>query len=181
VGAQTVDHPPQKASVRFSGRAAWLSRDVMRSVLSEGTGKSAAKYGVGKGAAGKSGTTDDYGDAWFAGVSGGYSIVAWVGFDQPRPTGLTGGQAALPIWARFVDASGTDEALPARPHELTSVNVCVSTGKPPCGDCVETRDEWFTAGTEPQSECGLEAVPAAAAETVKQGWQKLGELFGLNR
>ncbi len=173
-----ADRAPAKATTRYSERATWLAYDVLHSVVTEGTAKSAAGYGVGVGAAGKTGTTDDYGDAWFAGVSGPYVAVVWVGHDKPRPMGLTGGQAALPIWARFVDAVGFDERGVAPPSGLVEAEVCVATGAPACADCVESRAEWFTEGTVPLAECGV--LPEAAA-AVKDGWAKLGELFGLNR
>ncbi len=168
----------EKVEVKFSPRATWLAYDVLHSVMTEGTAKSAAKYGVGPGAAGKTGTTDDYGDAWFAGVSGPYSVVVWIGYDHPKPLGLTGGQAALPIWGRFVDAVGFDEKAKGPPAGVEQAEVCVATGLPPCADCTEKRTEWFSAGTVPAPSCGV--LPEAAA-TVKDGWQKIGELFGLNR
>ncbi len=173
-----ADYPPAKATIRYSERATFLAYDVLHSVMTEGTGKAAATYGVGPGAAGKTGTTDDYSDAWFAGVSGPYAVVVWVGYDHPKPLGLTGGQAALPIWARFVDAVGFDVKGKSPPTGVVSAEVCLATGAAPCADCAETRTEWFTEGTVPEGTCGI--VPEAA-EAVKDGWQKIGELFGLNR
>lgn len=173
-----ADYPPAKATVRYSERATFLAYDVLHSVMTEGTGKAAAGYGVGPGAAGKTGTTDDYSDAWFAGVSGPYAVVVWVGYDHPKPIGLTGGQAALPIWAKFVDAVGFDGKGKLPPAGLVSAEICVATGATPCGDCVERRSDWFTEGTVPAGTCGI--VPEAA-EAIKDGWQKIGELFGLNR
>jgi len=176
--ATIAENVPQKATVRFSPRATFLARDTMRSVLAEGTGKGASKYGVGQGAAGKTGTTDDYADAWFAGVSGPHSVVVWVGFDQPRSMKLTGGVAALPTWARFVDAAGLDDTVASAPEGLEQVEVCVATGAPPCADCAATRSEWFTVGTVPEAQC---SPIEAAAEAVKTGWEKLGEMLGLVR
>lgn len=168
---------PTKATTRFSARAAFLARDVMRSVIDGGTGAAATRYGAGKGAAGKTGTTDDFADAWFAGVSGAHAVVVWVGFDKPRSMKVTGGVAALPTWARLVDALGQDDAVAGPPAGLESVEVCVATGAPPCPSCEAKRAEWFTVGTAPPAACD----PAVeAVEVVKQGWQKLGELFGLS-
>ncbi len=169
---------PRKAAVRFSPRSTFLARDMMRSVMAEGTGKAASKYGVGQGAAGKTGTTDDYADAWFAGVSGPHAVVVWVGFDKPRTMKLTGGVAALPTWARFVDAVGQDDTVASAPEGLEQVEVCVATGAPPCAGCEATRPEWFTVGTVPQAQC---SQIEAAAEAVKTGWEKLGEMLGLVR
>lgn len=184
-GVAKYDAPPQKATVRYSERAVWLAADVMRGVMREGTGKNAAKYGVGPGAAGKTGTTDGYVDAWFAGVSGPYAVVVWVGHDRNQPVGLTGSQAALPTWARFVAATGTSDAVPTPPAGVEQAEVCVETDLPPCGDCAETRLEWFTAGQVPDPKCGVleEAGEALqdAGEAVKTGWQKIGEAFGLGK
>lgn len=176
-GKAIVDNAPTKAQLRYSARSTFLARDVMRSVLTEGTGKSASKYGVGAGAAGKSGTTDDYADAWFAGVSGPYSVVVWVGFDKPASIGLTGGQAALPTWSRFVDATGLDETAPKAPDGVVEIEVCRATGMPPCATCTETRTEWFGAESVPTPSC--DPIPEAV-EAVKNGWERLGELFGLS-
>ncbi|MFN7147571.1 MAG: transglycosylase domain-containing protein, partial [Myxococcota bacterium] len=146
-GDLRVDTPPTKATVRYSERATFLAADTLREVLRTGTGKAAAKYGVGPGAAGKSGTTDNYKDAWFVGVSGPYAVAVWVGFDRGKAVGLTGGQAALPTWARFVAATGTSATVPDAPSGVEQVDVCVSTGEPPCpAGCAETRPEWFSSG-----------------------------------
>ncbi len=170
------DHAPAKASVRYSERATFLAYDVLRSVMTDGTGAGAANYGVGPGAAGKTGTTDDYSDAWFAGVSGPYAVVVWVGYDHPKSLGLTGGAVALPIWARFVDAVGFDGKERKAPAGLVSAEVCVATGAPPCPACSETGTDWFTEGTVPVAACGVVPDPV---EEAKGGWGRIGELFGL--
>jgi len=177
-GDLRVDSPPEKASVRYSARATFLSLDVMREVLRSGTGKSAAKYGVGSGAAGKSGTTDGNKDAWFVGVTGGYSVAVWVGFDREKTLGLTGSQAALPTWARFVAATGTSGTVGAVPSGVERVEVCVETDLPPCGSCAETRPEYFTAGKVPDPSCG---ALEEAAETIQTTFQKIGAALGLGR
>lgn len=156
----------------------WLATDVMRGVLRDGTGRSAAKYGVGPGAIGKTGTTDGTVDAWFAGVTGPYAVVAWVGRDHNEPLGLTGSQAALPAWARFVAWTGTSDAVPAPPDTVEQAEVCVATSLPPCPDCTETRTEWFTAGAVSPAQCG---VLPEVGEVVRTGWEKIGELLGFGK
>lgn len=177
-GKEVQDFGPPAATVRYSERATFLAWDVMHSVMTDGTAKAASKYGVGAGAAGKTGTTDDYADAWFVGTTGPYVTVVWVGYDKPKAMGVTGGQAALPIWARLVDAVGFDDRGLAAPDEVVQAEVCVATGAPPCPDCAATRMEWFTAGTVPEPACGL--LPQAG-QAIEDGWQKIGELFGLGR
>jgi penicillin-binding protein 1B len=177
-GDLRVDAPPQKASVRYSDRATFLALDVLRGVMANGTGKAAAKYGVGPGAAGKSGTTDNYKDAWFVGVTGPYAVAVWVGYDRDKLVGLPGSQAALPTWARFVSATGTSGAIPSAPTGVEKVDVCVDTDLPPCADCTATRPEYFSAGHVPEPTCG---IVEDVGEAVKSGWQKLGEVFGLGK
>ena len=75
---------------------------MMRSVLNEGTGASARGNGFTLDAAGKSGTTNDLRDAWFVGFTPELLAVVWVGFDDNTPLGLSGTQAALPIWTEFM-------------------------------------------------------------------------------
>ena len=83
---------------------------MMRSVLNEGTGAGARAAGFTLDAAGKSGTTNDLRDAWFIGFTPELLTVVWVGFDNNQPIGLSGSQAALPIWTAFMK-----RALAGRP------------------------------------------------------------------
>lgn len=167
----------------YSARARWLAADVMRTVLRSGTGAAASRYGVGPGAAGKSGTTDAAKDAWFAGVSGGYSVVAWVGFDEGRALGLTGSAAALPIWARMVDALGNSASVPGPPAGLVQVELCDTSDLPPCEGCEHTHLEWFSAGAVPAVDCAAPpAPPAPAASPDKPNvFQTLGDLLGIGK
>ena len=75
---------------------------MMRSVLNEGTAARRASAGFTLDAAGKTGTTNDLRDAWFVGFTPELLTVVWVGFDDNQPVGLSGAQAALPIWTQFM-------------------------------------------------------------------------------
>ena len=75
---------------------------MMRSVINEGTGAGARAAGFALDAAGKSGTTNDLRDAWFVGFTPELLTVVWVGLDDNQPLGLSGTQAALPIWTAFM-------------------------------------------------------------------------------
>lgn len=83
--------------------AVHLLQYAMQETMQEGTGRS-AYYSVPKELtlAGKTGTTDDGRDSWFAGFSGDLLAVAWVGRDDNGPTALTGATGALPVWSRFM-------------------------------------------------------------------------------
>ncbi|MEK7697162.1 MAG: hypothetical protein AAB346_03390, partial [Pseudomonadota bacterium] len=81
----------------------FLVTSMMRDVIREGTGKAALELGR-KDLAGKTGTTNEYRDAWFSGFNADLIATAWLGFDQPGPLGRgeTGGRAALPIWMDYM-------------------------------------------------------------------------------
>jgi len=93
--------------------------DMMQGVVDYGTGQAVRKLGFHKPAAGKTGTTNGYKDAWFTGFTPNLSTSVWVGFDREEGlkdayrTGITGGRGAAPIWARFM-AKAT-EGEPPRP------------------------------------------------------------------
>jgi membrane carboxypeptidase/penicillin-binding protein len=130
---------------------------MMRSVLNEGTGASARANGFTLDAAGKSGTTNDLRDAWFVGFTPELLTVVWVGLDNNQPLGLSGSQAALPIWTAFMK-----DALAGRsgsgfqvPDGVTFVEIDRDTGKLATPLCPRITDEAFIAGTEPLVACDL--------------------------
>ena len=90
--------------------------DMMQAVIERGSGRSVRKLGFSRPAAGKTGTTDHYRDAWFTGFTPGLSTSVWVGFDKDKKmiaangAGITGGRGAAPIWTRFMT-----EALKSEP------------------------------------------------------------------
>lgn len=93
--------------------SAYDMANILRDVIQHGTGRAALRIGRGD-IGGKTGTTNDAKDAWFAGFNGKLVTVAWVGFDQPKTLGRReyGGVAALPIWTDFMGNAlkGTPEA-----------------------------------------------------------------------
>jgi penicillin-binding protein 1A len=86
--------------------AARVTALLMQEVLTRGTGANARQLGLRHVAAGKTGTTDEYQDAWFVGFDDQFVCGVWVGFDQPKKImqGGTGGELALPIWVDIVEA-----------------------------------------------------------------------------
>jgi membrane carboxypeptidase/penicillin-binding protein len=132
---------------------------MLRSVMTEGTA-SAVKGGpnpIAVDVAGKTGTTNDQRDAWFVGFTPELLTVVWVGFDNNQPIGLTGSQAALPVWLSF-----TRRALAAHPNVpfvapdgLVSVEIDKETGGLATPDCPKTMVETFLPGTEPHERCPL--------------------------
>jgi penicillin-binding protein 1B len=110
-------------------------------VTTHGTGRDApARLPRGTVIAGKTGTSSDTRDSWFAGFTGSYVAVVWVGYDDNRPTGLTGAAGALPVWADTLAPlkSASFEPVPPEPVE----------------------DRWIGFGD------GLETTPACSADAV---------------
>ncbi len=93
----------QDAPRMIDGRNAFLMTSMMQDVVSRGTATRAMQLGR-QDLAGKTGTTNNQIDAWFAGFNPKQVAIAWIGFDQPRTLGRdeTGGKAALPIWIRYM-------------------------------------------------------------------------------
>ena len=135
----------------------FLVTHMMRSVLNEGTGAGARGAGFTLDAAGKSGTTNDLRDAWFVGFTRDLLAVVWVGFDDNTPLGLSGTQAALPIWTAFMKralaghSSGSFES----PEGISFVEIDRDTGRLALPTCPRVTSEAFLAGTEPLEICDL--------------------------
>jgi penicillin-binding protein 1B len=78
--------------------------------------------------AGKSGTSQEDRDSWFAGFSGSHLVVVWVGYDDNAPTGLTGSVGALPVWAHVMAGLNTDSWNAPMPESLAEVHIDYPTG-----------------------------------------------------
>jgi penicillin-binding protein 1A len=132
---------------------------LLQSVVDEGTGRSIRARGITRNLAGKTGTTDEYGDAWFVGFSPDVVAGVWVGFDERRSMGKkeTGARVALPIWIDFM--TGALEAIPDRPfpepHGIVRREICPESGLLATSHCPEPRVEVFISGTEPLRFCHL--------------------------
>ena len=128
--------------------------DMMRGVLDQGSGRMIRRMGFDLPAAGKTGTTNSYQDAWFIGFTPTLSTSVWVGFDKNRPlkdrngVGITGGRGAAPIWARFMKEAMEGE--PARdfttPEDIHLEIIDPQTGRPPDSMSRETIQVALTDG-----------------------------------
>jgi penicillin-binding protein 1B len=137
---------------RLSPEEAYLITHLLRGVVDRGTGAAARSLGLGGAIAGKTGTTNDTRDAWFAGYSPRLVGVVWVGFDDGSPLGLSGAAAALPIWTDFMRAAASLED----PGEFTvPVTVVLSQV---CGSSLQ---EAFLPLTEPEPGCEYSALAGA--------------------
>ncbi len=135
-----------------------LVTSMMRSVIDEGTGAGARAAGFVLDAAGKSGTTNDLRDAWFVGFTQELLTVVWVGHDDNQALGLSGSQAALPIWTDFMQralAGHANVPFPEPPDGVASVEIDRDTGMLAGPGCPRVITEMFLAGTEPTAVCEL--------------------------
>lgn len=88
---------------RLNPEATYKTVELLKGVFSQGTARGAQSYGLDlEGFAGKTGTTNDFKDAWFVGFSSEMLALVWVGYDDTEKVGLTGAAAALPLWADFM-------------------------------------------------------------------------------
>jgi len=158
----------------LSDTTAFLMTSMLADVVNFGTGYKARTLGFTLPAAGKTGTTNDFVDAWFVGFTPSLVTGVWVGFDQPRtilPNGFAG-DIAVPLWARFMkDATRGDKPVGFTPPKgIVSTQVCRLSGLLPNKGCdhvdvvdddgnVETRSmvytEYFVRGRQPVELCPL--------------------------
>jgi len=131
---------------------AYLVTSALRGVVDSGTGTAVREIGYRGPVAAKSGTTNGSRDAWFVGYTPELVVGVWVGFDDGTPVGLTGSQAALPIFTDFLRAAlgaggGADFRIP---DGVEWHDVPVSTDR---GLACAGHAEVFLAGTAPRSPC----------------------------
>jgi penicillin-binding protein 1A len=156
-GGTKIDVPVAQGKAIARRDTTYLVLNMMRSVINEGTGAGARAAGFALDAAGKSGTTNDLRDAWFVGFTPELLTVVWVGLDDNQPVGLTGTQAALPIWTTFMmrALAGRPNLAFEVPDGLTFVGIDKDTGKVAAAGCPRVFREAFAAGTEPTEICAL--------------------------
>jgi len=157
--------------------AAWMTSQLMEQVLVSGTAASAKSLGFKLPAAGKTGTTNDYKDAWFVGYTNAITCGVWVGFDQPQtimPRGY-GAALALPVWTQVMNKAA--QRYPAKPLEptmpLATAAVCSISNHLATTGC-------NAAGTAYEITLPDDKVPTVACEihggTQTQFAQKLQDL-----
>jgi penicillin-binding protein 1B len=140
-----------------SAQMAFLINHLLKGVLDRGTADSARRAGFTRPAAGKTGTTNDYKDAWFVGYTPDLLTVVWVGFDNQSKLGLSGSQAALPIWTDFMirATAGTPVTDFVPPPGIKFVDVDPISGQLATPRCTSVIREAFVEGDEPALTCAL--------------------------
>jgi penicillin-binding protein 1A len=143
-----------EASKATDPAVAYVLTHVMEGVVDRGTGAALADLPIA--IAGKTGTTNDYTDAWFIGYTPRYTILAWVGYDQKKSIGrrMTGAEAALPIWRKIAEAGllqgwlDKDDAFPV-PAGVEMRNVDLDSGRLAIPGDPQVIQEAFLLGTAP--------------------------------
>jgi len=158
----------------LSEEASFLMAQMLADVVDRGTGSQVRQVGFHQPAAGKTGTTNDYHDAWFIGFTPSLVAGVWVGFDQPRPIMPSGyaGEISAPIWGRFMrEAVGNRSGgWVRRPTSVVAVEICRLSGARPNSGCLRVPTvssdgtvtaksfvgiEYFRTGTQPDHVCDI--------------------------
>jgi penicillin-binding protein 1B len=150
-----------------SPQLAFIMNYMLKGVLDRGTGEAARRWGFTRPAAGKTGTTNDYKDAWFVGYTPDLLAVVWVGFDNQSKLNLSGAQAALPIWTEFMKraTAGMPVTDFVPPPGVKIVDIDPLTGQLATSSCPSVLREAFLEGDEPTTVCPLH--PGTALQVSK--------------
>jgi penicillin-binding protein 1B len=126
----------QESRVAADPVAVYQLDRLLVDVMTHGTGRAgSARLPAGLVTAGKTGTSSELRDSWFAGFSGDHLIVAWIGHDDNAPTGFTGSQAALPLWANAMGAIAQSSWQAPMPNSLEEATIDYLTGYVPDPAC----------------------------------------------
>jgi penicillin-binding protein 1A len=172
-GATLFESTPSSERA-VSETTAFLMSHMLADVVNAGTAYRARSDGFTLPAAGKTGTTNDYVDAWFIGFTPKLVAGVWIGFDKPRTILRNGyaGDLAVPLWARFMKTATTNDKSSwfKVPSGVVALDVCRMSGKLPAGGCDDVaisnddgttvnrsviQTEYFVKGTEPTESCDL--------------------------
>jgi len=152
---QVLEENRIEPKTAIDARNAYVICDMLKGVMEPGGTGSHLKQTVGRISAGKTGTTDDYQDAWFVGFTPRLSCAVWVGYDLNQNVNLSGGVVAGPIWASFMGeaAVGAADEDFERPAGINISNICLDSGLIATEACPRTIEMAFYRGTEPEDIC----------------------------
>jgi penicillin-binding protein 1B len=155
----------------MSHAVAYLITGALQGVFQYGTAAGAERLGLDFPAAGKTGTTDDYRDAYFMGYTRQFVTGVWVGFDKPETIGLTGAAAALPAWINYMNAAvrQPDMGFGPPPAGITMLSIDPASGGIATPNCPRVQMMPFLEGTEPTRLCplhsGFSSSPTTTADS----------------
>lgn len=146
---------PLKVEQKSEAAPVYLLTRVMQQAVREGTGRGLVEWIPAEmQVAGKTGTTDDYRDSWFAGFTGDRLAVVWVGRDDNEPTGLSGASGAMSVWGEMMAGLDPEPLLLPEPESIERVWIDAATGLRSAQECQGSVEMPFIAGSAP-----TESVP----------------------
>ena len=171
----------------LSEEVAFQMTTLMEDVIARGTGTSVQRWGLRGPVAGKTGSTNEFKDAWFVGYSSRVVVGVWVGFDQPATIARDafGGRIAAPIWADFMKRSGRALAGGAFqvPATLETDELCRVSFKKPVDGCPLYREYFKPSDSKPRQHCQLHegsirqrvqrAAEKAVVGALRSVWNKI--------
>ncbi len=171
---------PLAVEQAFPPEPMYLLTAAMQGVVREGTARGLANWLPPESAvAGKTGTTDEQRDAWFAGFTGDRLAVVWIGYDDNRAARLSGAGAALPVWGEMMAALNPEPLALPKPDGIESVLIDPQSGLRADFACAGALELPFAQGSAPAERAPCASAVGAAVEEVKQqakSW--LQRLFG---
>lgn len=171
VEGRPVQRYPLDVDRAVDPAAAYLVGAALELAVREGTGRPALDLlPPGFSAAGKTGTTDDLRDSWFAGFTEDRLGVVWIGADDNSSTGLSGAAGALPVWADIMAGIRAAPLALRPPDGVETARVDPRTGERASGWCAECVELPFLVGTAPQ-------LPSPAAEALQKAVDWVRRLF----
>lgn len=146
----------------ISREVTYIVTSMMESVFQYGTARGARRMGFHRPAAGKTGTTNHFTDAWFVGFTPRLCCGVWVGYDSLKTIreGASGAVFALPIWVDFMKNALEDSSVRnfELPPGIIRRKICEESGLLATPFCPKVRDEVFITGTEPTDSCSIHSA-----------------------
>jgi penicillin-binding protein 1B len=154
---------------------AYLATSLLEGVAERGTAAAVRATGLRGPIAGKTGTSDEERDLWFAGFTPDLVAVVWIGFDEPRSVGLVSSRVALPVWRSFVKelTGGRVRGTFPQPATVTEAEIHPPSGALAVWGCPERRRELFLEGTLPREVCPSGEVAGSG----DRGFRRTQRLF----
>lgn len=145
----------------------YIVNTILQEVMHEGTGRSAySSFPESYGLVGKTGTTNDSKDSWFAGYTGDYLAVVWIGRDDNKPAGLTGASGALQVWTSLMKQVSTQPVTLIPPDNIKMAWVDPANGLLANENCFGAKEYPFIIGSAPEESSPCVDSPVNQIETM---------------
>jgi penicillin-binding protein 1B len=170
---------PLAVEQAFAPEPVYLLSAAMQEVVREGTGQGLKTFlSPDTAVAGKTGTTDEQRDAWFAGFTGDRLGIVWVGYDDNRAARLSGSAAALPIWGDMISALTPEPLALAKPERIEMVSIEPQSGLRGGSSCPGSQEVPFYQGSAPRGRAPCSGAMDAAVEAVNETVERAKGFFG---